>query len=256
MSLLTCHNICLSPMLNFYNNIGSDFVTGAGFATRFYSTKNGHSLNSKYWQDYKRSLPDLPSNLYEIAVGCLLGDACLYRVSKDTKIKFEQGYMHEGYLFSLFELFKLYTFHEKPYTRLEIRGDRKGQVKSYSFRTFTHTTFNSLWDLFIIDGKKSIRPGLITNHLTDLGLTHWIMDDGSLQNDKKSLILHTQSYTKAEVEQLASELNSKFKLNSRVIPHKVKYHVIFIPSSDAKLLYGLISPHIHSSMKYKLPVID
>jgi hypothetical protein len=47
------------------------------------------------------------------------------------------------------------------------------------------TTFNSLWDLFIIEGKKSIRPGLITNHLTDLGLTYWRMDDGSLQNDKK-----------------------------------------------------------------------
>jgi hypothetical protein len=94
MSSLTCHYICLSPMINFYNNLGTDFVTGAGFATRLYSTKNGYPLNSKYWQDYKRSLPDLPSNLYEIAVGCLLGDACLYRVSKDTKIKFEQGYMH------------------------------------------------------------------------------------------------------------------------------------------------------------------
>lgn len=217
--------------------------------------KNGYPLNSKYWQDYKKSLPNLPLNLYQIAVGSLLGDACLYRVSKDTKIKFEQGYMHKDYLFSLFDLFKLYTFHEQPYSRIEKKGVREGEIKSYSFRTFTHSTFNDLWDLFIVDGKKSIKPGLITNHLTDLGLTYWIMDDGSLQKDKKSLIIHTQSYTKAEVELLSLELNTKFNLNSIVKIHKKIYHVIFIPSKDAKLLYDLISPHIHSSMSYKLPVI-
>lgn len=221
-------------------------------------TKDGYPLNSKYWQDYKRSLPNLPSNLHEIAVGCLLRDACLYRVSKETKIKFEQGYIHKDYLFSLFNLFKVYTFHEEPYSRLEIRGEKKkkGQVKSFSFRTFTHTTFNNLWDLFIVEGKKSIKPGLITNHLTDLSLAYWIMDDSSLQNDKKSMIIHTQSYTKTEVGLLSSELNIKFSLNSRVIQHKKIHHVIFIPSSDNKLLYNLISPHVHPTMNYKLPVIE
>ena len=88
------------------------------------------------------------------------------------------------------DLFKLYTFHEEPYSRLELRGIRKGLIKSFSFRTvlqdgsygtFTHPTFNNLWDLFIVDGKKSIKKGLILNHLTDIGLTYWIMDDGSLQ---------------------------------------------------------------------------
>lgn len=217
--------------------------------------KDGYSVTSKYWQDYKKSLPNLPSNLQEIAVGSLLGDANLYRVSKDTKIKFEQGHMHKDYLFSLFNLFKLYTFFEEPYVRFEIRGIKKGEVKSYSFRTFTHPTFNNLWDLFIVDGKKSIKPNLIRDHLTDLGLTYWIMDDGSLQKDKKSMIIHTQSYTNAEVELLSSELNTKFNLNSVVIPHKKIYFVIFIPSKDAKLLYNLISPHIHPSMSYKLPIV-
>lgn len=46
------------------------------------------------------------------------------------------------------------------------------------------------------------------------------MDDGSLQNDKKTMILHTQSYTNNEVNNLSLELNEKFKLNSKVIPHK------------------------------------
>jgi LAGLIDADG DNA endonuclease family len=164
--------------------------------------------------------------------------------------------MHKDYLFSIFDLFKLYTFHEKPYTRLEIHGIRKGLTERYAFGTFTHPTFNNLWDLFIINNKKSIKSGLILNHLSKQGLTYWIMDDGSLQNDKKSLILHTQSYTKNEVEILSNELNIKFNFNSKVIPHKQKYFVIFIPKKDANTLYEIMLPYIHPSMNYKLPIIN
>jgi hypothetical protein len=49
------------------------------------------------------------------------------------------------------------------------------------------------------------------------------MGDGSLQNDKKSMILHTQSYSQAENLILSSELNKKFGFESKVISHKNKY---------------------------------
>ena len=157
----------------------------------------------------------------------------MYKVSKDSKLKFEQGYMHKDYLYHLFNLFNNYTFHEEPYIRHEIRGPRKGLIKSYSFRTFTHTTFNPIWDLFMSNGKKKIIiPNLILDYLTAEGLTYWIMDDGSLQNDKKTMIIHTQSYSYEEVMILSYELNKKFNLNSRVIPHKKVYWVILIPSEQ------------------------
>lgn len=163
--------------------------------------KNGYNIRSKFWQDaatHKKSMPNLPPHLFDIVIGCLLGDACMYRVSKDTKVKFEQGYIHEEYLFHLFNLFKDYTFHEEPYTRHEIRGPRKGLIKSYSFRTFTHTTFNPFWELFMNDkNKKIIRPNLVSNYLTAEGLAYWIMDDGSLNN--RTMIIHTQSYSQEEV---------------------------------------------------------
>jgi len=78
------------------------------------------------------------------------------------------------------------------------------------------------------------------------------MDDGSLQNDNKSMIIHTQSYRKEEVGKLSIELNEKLKLNSRVIPHKKIYWVILIPSGDNKILLGLIERYIHNSMRYKI----
>jgi hypothetical protein len=219
------------------------------------SFKDGFHLNSSFWQNYKKTIGNLPSRLFDIAIGCILGDASLYRVSKDSKIKFEQGYIHKEYLFHLFDLFKSFSFHDEPYTRYEINGPRKGLIKSYSFRTFSHPAFNSIWDLFYSEGRKNIKPGLIRDHLTPEGLAYWIMDDGSLQNDNKTMIIHTQSYTCEEVETLSSELNNKFKLSSKVIPHKKKYWVILIPSQNAEELSNLIKPYIHNSMSYKIPKI-
>jgi hypothetical protein len=53
--------------------------------------RDGHHLNSKYWQEWKKNLPALPSTLMEVAVGMVLSDACMYKVSTHALIKFEQG---------------------------------------------------------------------------------------------------------------------------------------------------------------------
>ena len=133
--------------------------------------------NSKYWQNYKKTINNLPLKLFDIAIGCMLGDACMYKISKNSKIKFEQGYKHKEYLYHLFNLFKDYTFQDEPYIRYEIRKDL---IKSFSFRTFTHPTFNSIWELYMKNGEKRIESNLIRNYLSPIGLAYWIMDDGSL----------------------------------------------------------------------------
>lgn len=88
--------------------------------------KNGFNLNSKHWQDYKKELPFLPSHLFEIPVGMILSDATMYKVSREGLIKFEQGFKQKEFLYSLFEEFKIYSFMEKPGTRLFLRGPMKG----------------------------------------------------------------------------------------------------------------------------------
>jgi hypothetical protein len=50
--------------------------------------KNGYHLNSKYWQEWKNKLPSVPLELREIAIGMILGDACMYKKSKNALIKF------------------------------------------------------------------------------------------------------------------------------------------------------------------------
>ena len=78
------------------------------------------------------------------------------------------------------------------------------------------------------------------------------MDDGSLQNDNKTMIIHTQAYTYEEVKILSLELNKKFNMHSKVISHKKIYWVILIPNKDFKILLDLTQPFIFSSMNYKL----
>ena len=188
----------------------------------------------------------------------ILSDACMYKKSNHALIKFEQGYIQEEFLIHLFSLFKSYCFMVEPGKRIDLYGERKGLIKSFWFKTFSFYSFDEIWNLFYIKSNdkaiKTIQEGLILNHLTDRGLAYWIIGDGSLQKDRKTMILHTQSYTKTENLILSRELNEKFGFRSEVILHKKKYFVIKFNSKDAITLHNLIKPYIIESMKYKIPV--
>ena len=217
--------------------------------------KNGLNLNSKYWQNYKYSLPKLPCSLFEVAVGMLLGDACMYKVSKQAYIKFEQGSKQKLFLMHLFSIFKTYCFMGKPGTRLHLRGIYKGKEKSFWFKTFSHTSFTKIFILFYIKKhtkntySKKIRENLIFDFLTPRKLAYWVMCDGSLQKDKKTIILHSQGFSLQENSILSNELNLKFKLHSKVILHKKKYYVIQTAKNDAACIYKLIQPYVIFSMR-------
>jgi len=93
--------------------------------------RDGHHLASRYWQDYKKELPMLPEQLKDVAVGMVLGDAGIFKVSKQAGIKFEQGHAQEAFLTHLFDLFSTYCFILVPGKRTELSGPRKGLVKSF-----------------------------------------------------------------------------------------------------------------------------
>jgi hypothetical protein len=78
---------------------------------------------------------------FEIAIGMILGDASIYKVSREAHIKFEQGYKQKEFIEHLFSAFSLYCFMDKPSTRF-IQGSKLGSqstdcktVKSRSLGT-------------------------------------------------------------------------------------------------------------------------
>ena len=174
------------------------------------NTRDGFHFNSPYWQNFKKTLPKLPQDCFDSAVGMILDDARMYYVSREALIKFQQGVKQKEFLFHLFDLFSNSCFMTEP----GIRFEKEGGVKSYWFKTFSFSDFTRLFLLMHekINGKwkKTIKEGLIRDYLTPRGLAYWIMCDGSLQKDKQTLILHTQSFSLEENTLLTRELNKKF----------------------------------------------
>lgn len=74
----------------------------------------------------------------------VLSDASMYRVSHHAYVKFEQGADQKEFLFHLFDMCKKYSFILKPSPRHYTTGDKKGEVKSYWFKTFSFYSFSTI----------------------------------------------------------------------------------------------------------------
>ena len=157
------------------------------------------------------------------------------------------------FVYHLFDLFKDYCFAKQVSERPELSGAREGEIKSYWFRTTSHQSFTELHTLFYKNKVKFVNFVFLRTVLTPRLLAYWIMCDGSLQNNKKTLILHTQGFSKNDTQGCSDLLNSQFGLSSKVISHKTKYWVIEIPSQNSSQLARLIDPYLLRSMFYKSP---
>ena len=87
-------------------------------------------------------------------IGCLLGDAHQNFKGKYPFVKFEQGWKQKEFLLDPSDLlFNGYAVPE-PHIRYEQSGSRKGLIKSYDFKTFSHPTFNQQADWLPTGAKK------------------------------------------------------------------------------------------------------
>lgn len=133
------------------------------------NTKNGFHLNSKYWQQWKNNRPELNNYLYQICIGMILSDCTMYRISREAYIKFEQGSKQHEFINHLFKQLKGYVFIEE----LGVRLNKDSTVKSYWFKTFSHTTFTKLYMKFYPSGsRKSICKDIILSGLNEIGLAY------------------------------------------------------------------------------------
>lgn len=217
----------------------------------------GLSPNSKLLKEYKNSLHKLSNLQWEVAIGLMLGDASLQTQNngKTFRMKFEWSDKNKAYIdhvYALFDEWVLSTPHKK--TRISPKGNT---VINWGFQTISHQAFNPLADLFINNNKKSIIDSLIKDHLTNVGLTYWFMDDGGKldynKNSKnKSIVLNTQSFTDLEVINMANDLSNKFQINTEVRSNKGK-KIIVIKSESYSEFRSNIDNYILPDMIKILP---
>jgi len=111
---------------------------------RYYSDSSNGSSNG-----FSNSLAS------DILIGLLLGDACASRTHVNTRILFEQGEIHENYLWHLYDIFKD-SCGTAP--KKSVRYDKRTS-KHYTrvkFSTLTSSLFNYYHDLFYSNGCKVV----------------------------------------------------------------------------------------------------
>lgn len=130
--------------------------------------KNQYHFKSLHWQEYRKALPSITEQQFEIAVGMILGDASIYKTSFDSHIKFEQGYKQQAFIEHLFAIFKKYCFAEQLHQRFVKNSSGCKILKSFEFKTLSHPSFTLIYNLFYEPSSEKVRKKRISNNLSYL----------------------------------------------------------------------------------------
>lgn len=121
------------------------------------------------------------------------------------------------------------------------------------FYTRALPCLSEIYELFYPKGavlKEKIIPSNIYELLTPIALAHVIMGDGSARDS--GLTLCTDCYTINDVVKLMNVLIIRYGINSTLQQKRDNQYRIYIRSSSMPLLRSIVTPHMHSSMLYKL----
>lgn len=140
----------------------------------------------------------------------------------------------------------------------KLTGKKKKIV--YYFQTLTFPFFTALYkDWYRIDQsekvKKKVIPKNIEIYLTPLAIGHWTMGDGTYWKKSQRIVLCTDCFNLAEVNQLRAILLKKYTIDSSLksgMNGKNMVHRIVISNENRKIFQKLISPYIIPSMLYKI----
>ena len=135
-----------------------------------------------------------------------------------------------------------------PYYKKWIDKKSNKTYNSITLTTMQLPCFSDLHDIWYLNGKKVI-PLNIKEMLTPLSLAHFIMGDGSKQND--GIHLSVYSFSKSDVDLLIKALYERYNIESTI--HMTDNGPrIYINKNNMKILIPLIINHIVPSMRYKI----
>jgi hypothetical protein len=185
-----------------------------------------------------------------IIIGSLLGDGCLEKNGRFTRLRLEHGHVQKSYLeWKYKELKGLMTgsvmkvhYYNKT---------RKLPYDSYRAYTFSDKAFDIYRNNFYVNNKKIIPANLALFLKHPLSLAIWFMDDGYKRNDCNALRLSTDSFTKDEQYILQSVLKNNFGIETSV-HKKGKYWNIYIPERESKKFIALIKRYVIPELSYKI----
>jgi hypothetical protein len=196
---------------------------------------------------YLRGITYIPSYLIGVFVGLLLGDANISISGKNgnPRISFKQSIINFPFFWTTFCMLSHFCSAMPYLDKTKVRGKI---YYSLRFDTRTYPIFYSLYDLFIINERKSISEDLF-HYLNPSALAFWIMGDGSRKN--KGLLLCTDSFTIQEVVLLMNILIIKYNLKC-TLHMSAGLPRIYISPTSMPTLRKIVDPYMVPFSKYKI----
>lgn len=182
-----------------------------------------------------------------IIFGTLLGDGCLERNGKFTRLVIDHSVKQKAYVCWKADNLSVLS----PSVSIKERFDQRTN-KTYNhciLRTHTSPLLEKYVFHFYNEKRKCV-PDKLPEMLNPQMLAVWIMDDGYRRNDCNALRLNTQSYTFLE-QKIIQQAISKLSIQANIQKHTSQF-VIYIPSKSMNRLRTLVRPFLIPEMAYKL----
>ena len=187
---------------------------------------------------------------FDIVVGTVLGDGHLTNPKKDGESQLSLGHSvkqreYITYKYNVLSRWigcKLYSLkhhiNDKTYETL-------------NFVTRRNEKFTELKNIFYYNKIKVFPYDFVNNHLNDLSLAIWMMDDG-YNYGNRGFEFCTDNFTEDENEKIVELFKNKFDINSHVIRVAKKNYRVLVNKKDKTKLFNIVRKYIIPSMLYKI----
>ena len=214
-----------------------------------------HVDNNKFFKlDHSIELDSLSNMEYQVLIGCLLGDGCVKRQTKNhfDNFVFYCGHAEKQRAYLIWKANVLSIF--KPFfSSIRISKNIKRQ-NFYDFSTPSHPIFKKLRNDFYtkeVFGTKDKLPPEYINRLNYLGLLIWYLDDGHF--DKGNISIAVKGYGIEILKNACIIINKNLNLHTYIRTSKWNdsYNwILVLPKIDRDILLPIWESIFE---EYKIP---
>ena len=181
--------------------------------------------------------------------GSLLGDGWGERRGNSTRLHLHYSTKNMEYVRWLQNFFAERQLCSRATLRISKQISKSSRVYySVKLRTYSFSSWNSIYDAFYSGGKKRVPPDCV-KHITPQALAIWCMDDGG--RGGAGFKLSTEGFTREDVGVLQSALKERYGLHWTIQRHKARW-CLYLPRQECGQLKSLLEPLFVPTMRYKL----
>jgi hypothetical protein len=212
----------------------------------------------------KVTLGDFPSEVLDILIGCMIGDAACTLRGSNSHLKISHSTKQIGYAQWKLDILKNYVLPGRKLSYFENFKSLKSGFCWYSGVEFTTLASSSMTELkklfsqnaFYLNSKKSI-PNNIGDYINARVFAVILGDDGKTKHSSNYYELCLQSFSSNELNILNIAINEKLGLHGRVVSHEKRGRfIIRYPVIDSLLIGNIISTYLPTCMHFKILQTD